>query len=153
VSNIVDDWGCTLITYRYSSDGVTPAQIVGFFEGWLNKPTPESHLRLLESSDEVVLAVDESNGMVVGFITAITDRVLSAYIPFLEVLPAYRGRGIGSELVRRMLSRLKGLYMVDVLCDPHLVPFYEKLGMRSAVGAMLRNHHLQSGYRSGEGRG
>jgi ribosomal protein S18 acetylase RimI-like enzyme len=105
----------------------------------------ETHLRLLERSDEIVIAVDEQIGAVVGFITAITDRVLSAYIPFLEVLPEYRGRGIGSELVRRMLERLAGLYMVDVLCDEEVLPFYQKLGMRRAKGAMLRNREYQSG--------
>lgn len=112
-----------MITYRYSSDGITPDQIRGFFEGWSNKPTPEIHLRLLERSDEIVIAIDEDTGAVVGFVTAITDRVLSAYIPLLEVLPAYQERGIGSELMRHMLDRLGGLYMVDVLCDKHLIPF------------------------------
>ena len=142
-----------MITYRYSSEGVRPEQLQGFFEGWPNKPSPETHLRLLESSDEVVLAVDEETGAVVGFITAITDRVLSAYIPLLEVLPQYRGRRIGRELVRRMLGRLDGLYMVDVLCDAHLVSFYERFGMRGATGAMLRNYDMQSGSQRFDGNG
>lgn len=134
-----------MITYRHSSQGITPDQLRGFFEGWPNPPTPETHLRLLEDSDEVVIAIDEDTGAVVGFITAMTDRVLSAYIPFLEVLPECRERGIGSELVRRMLDRLDGLYMVDLLCDKQLIPFYERLGMHGATGAMLRNHEYQAG--------
>jgi ribosomal protein S18 acetylase RimI-like enzyme len=136
-----------VITYRYSSHGITPGQLHGFFEGWLNKPTPDTHLRLLEKSDEIIIAVDEETSAVVGFITAITDGVLAAYIPFLEVLPAYRGSGIGGELVRRMLERLEGLYMVDVLCDEKMVPFYEKFGLRGAKGAMLRDYECQSGRR------
>lgn len=87
-----------MVTYCYSSQGITPDQLRGFFEGWPNEPTPETHLRLLQESDEVIIAVDEDTGAVIGFITAITDRVLSAYIPFLEVLPAYRRRGIGGGL-------------------------------------------------------
>ena len=54
---------------------------------------------------------------VVGFVTAVSDGVLSAYIPLLEVLPEYQDRGIGSELMRRILEQLDDLYMVDVLCD------------------------------------
>lgn len=134
-----------MISYRYSSAGISSSQIQGFFEGWPRKPSPETHLRLLTKSDEVVLAFDEHTGTVVGFITAITDGVLSAYIPLLEVLPEYRGRGIGSQLVRQMLERLDGLYMVDVLCDEPLQEFYENIGMQPAVGAALRNYERQSG--------
>ena len=89
--------------------------------------------------------MDTSSGKVIGFVTAISDRVLSAYIPFLEVLPEYRGKGIGSELVRRMLERLSSLYMVDLLCDAELQPFYAALGMHPATGMMVRNYERQSG--------
>lgn len=139
----------SVVTYRYSAEGITPDQLKGFFVGWPNKPSPEVHLRLLRGSDEVVIAVDEATGAVVGFTIAITDRVLSAYIPLLEVLPEYQGRGIGSELVRRMLERLKGLYMIDVLCDEQIVPFYEKLGMRRTIGVILRNYEYQAGPKNG----
>ena len=46
-------------------------------------------------------------------------------------------QGIGRELVRRILERLDGLYMVDLLCEPDLVPFYAALGMNRAT-AMAR---------------
>ena len=78
-------------------------------------------------------------------IHAISDNVLPATIPLLEVLPAYRGRGIGSELVHRMLMRLGDLYAVDLMCDPEVQPFYARLGMRPASGVMVRNYALQSG--------
>jgi GNAT superfamily N-acetyltransferase len=55
------------------------------------------------------------------------------------VLPEYQGRGIGSELVRRLLERLGGLYMIDLCCDEDLVPFCERLGMVRAVGMAIRN--------------
>jgi ribosomal protein S18 acetylase RimI-like enzyme len=83
-------------------------------------------------------------GPVVGFITAISDGVSAAYIPHLEVLPAYQGRGIGSELVRRMLARLRGLYMIDLTCDPDVQPFYARLGMRPSTGMLVRNYDRQA---------
>jgi ribosomal protein S18 acetylase RimI-like enzyme len=104
----------------------------------------------MQQSDEVVLAVDTPTDAVVGFITAITDGVLAAYIPFLEVLPAWQGGGIGQTLVARMLDRLAPFYMVDLLCDEALQPFYEHLGMRRAQGMMLRNYHRQSGQEASE---
>ncbi len=111
---------------------------------YTDSPSPETHLRLLENSDAFVLALEES-GAVVGFVTALTDGVLCAYIPLLEVLPAYRGGGIGHELVRRMLSKFGDLYMVDLLCDPGLRPFYASMGMSPATGMMVRGYTNQAG--------
>ena len=134
-----------MIVYAETAETLTAQQLSGFFVGWPNPPTPETHLQLLERSDEVVIAQDDTTGQVVGFITAITDGVLSAYIPLLEVLPAYQGQGIGSELVRRMLAKLADLYMVDLLCDPNMQPFYEHLGMRPTAGMVRRNYDRQAG--------
>ena len=128
-----------------SAAGITAGQLGGFFEGWPNPPSPETHLRLLAQSDYVVLAVDDESGHVVGFVTVVSDGVLSAYIPLLEVLPAYRTAGVGSELMRRMLEQLGDLYMVDLLCDPELQPFYARFGMRPAVGMLRRTYERQSG--------
>jgi len=134
-----------MISYTDDLGRITAEQLRGFFVDWPNPPTPETHLRLLHGSGAVELAVDEATGQVVGFVTAVTDGVLSAYIPLLEVLPEYQGRGIGSELVRRLLSRLEHLYMVDLLCEADLQPFYERQGMRPAVGMMARRYARQAG--------
>jgi len=82
-----------------------------------------------------------NTGTIAGFVSAHGDGVLSAYIPLLEVLPAYQGRGMGTELVRRLLELLKGHYMIDLACDEDLVPFYERFGMKRWVGMGLRNHN------------
>ena len=68
---------------------------------------------------------------VVGFVTAISDGVVSAFIPLLEVLPEYQHRRIGTELVRRLLVQLDDLYMVDLCCDADLEPFYNALGFQT----------------------
>jgi len=134
-----------MINYTFTTRGISPEQLKGFFDGWPNAPSPETHLRLLRNSDEIVLAIDQETKRVVGFITAITDHVLSAYIPFLEVLPEYRGRGIGKELVDFMLARLGDLYMIDLLCDQELQAFYANHGMLEARGMMMRIYDNQSG--------
>jgi ribosomal protein S18 acetylase RimI-like enzyme len=134
-----------MITYTYSLENIAADQLQGFFVGWPNPPTPETHLRLLRGSDAVVLAVDDQTGQVVGFITAISDGVLAAYIPLLEVLPAYQGQGIGTELARRMLGHLRQFYMVDVICDPTVQPFYARLGMQPYSGMIRRHYDRQNG--------
>ncbi|WP_432749901.1 GNAT family N-acetyltransferase [Paenibacillus amylolyticus] len=100
---------------------------------------------MLEKSYAIELAVDEDTGKVVGFIQAISDGVLSAYIPLLEVVPEYKGRGIGTALVQRIFERLRDLYMIDLLCDPELQTFYEKQGMSKASGMVIRHYQNQSG--------
>ncbi len=127
-----------MITYRDTLDGIGPEHLHGFFVGWPDPPSPEMHLCILAGSAHVVLAWDAAAGRVAGFITALTDGALTAYIPLLEVLPDYQGRGIGRELVQRMLHRLEGLRGVDLCCDPELKPFYEHFGMRAVTGMVLR---------------
>ncbi len=133
-----------MITYLESLDGVTPGQLEGgFFVGWPNPPSPATHHRILANSDKIVLALDDHQN-VVGFITAISDDISCAYIPHLEVLPAYQGQGIGSQLVGRMLARLQHLYMIDLVCDPDLQPFYARLGLRPCAAMVIRNFDRQS---------
>lgn len=111
----------------------------GLFEGWAAPPTPAEHLSILRNSSHVVVARDDA-GTVVGFVNALSDGALAAYIPLLEVLPGHRHRGVGTELVRRLLERLHGFYMVDVMCDDDLLPFYARLGFVPARGAIIRNY-------------
>jgi ribosomal protein S18 acetylase RimI-like enzyme len=136
-----------MITIRYveSAAEVAPGQLEGFFVGWPNPPSPHTHLRLLHASDHIVLAMDDTTNAVVGYVTALSDGVLCAYISSLEVLPAYQAHGIGSELVRRLLAQFVDLYMIDLICDPAVQPFYARLGMRPASGMIVRNYARQSG--------
>ena len=131
------------IKYITDTQNITVDQLNGFFVGWPRPPDNKTFLKLLESSYRVVLALSEKK--VIGFITSVSDGVLSAYIPFLEVLPEYQSRGIGRELISRIKKELNHLYMIDLLCDEKLVSYYEKLGMHRAVGVMIRNYDNQSG--------
>jgi ribosomal protein S18 acetylase RimI-like enzyme len=123
-----------VIEYATTLEGVEPDDLEGFFVDWPSRPTTDVHLALLRGSELVVLARDGESGRVIGFVNAIGDGVLSAFVPLLEVLPEHRGRGIGTELVRRLLALLEDRYMVDLCCDEELVPFYERLGMSRLAG-------------------
>jgi ribosomal protein S18 acetylase RimI-like enzyme len=115
----------------------------GFFVGWPNPPSTNSFKKILQNSQHVILA--HENNQLIGFINAISDGVLSAYIPLLEVLPGHQEQGIGKELTRRMLNELESYYMIDLSCDDGVVPFYEKLGLRKNNSMYVRNYKFQSG--------
>ena len=119
-------------------DGVTAEDLEGFFVGWPHPPSPERHLELLHAADLCVLA--HEGQQVVGFATAITDSSFAAYIPLLEVLPAPQDAGLGSAMIRRLLDRLDGYYMVDLVCDPDVAEFYDRLGGTRSIGVGWRNH-------------
>ncbi len=114
-----------------------------FFEGWPNPPTPEKLWRVLSGSSHMALAVED--GQVIGFMQAISDGVLSAYIPLLEVRAQWRGQGIASRLMENLLGQLDGLYMIDTACDDDLMPFYERFGMMRGNAMIRRDYANQHG--------
>lgn len=133
------------MNYQTHTETITEQMLNGFFVDWPNPPSPTTHLKLLQNSSHIILAIDPETNQVAGFITAISDGVLSAYIPLLEVLPAYQNRGIGKELVERMLEQLNELYMIDLCCDEDLVSYYKHFGMMKTNAMMKRNYARQSG--------
>ncbi|GAA3443354.1 GNAT family N-acetyltransferase [Planomonospora venezuelensis] len=123
-----------MIRYTDAAGTIRAEQLQGFFVGWPKAASPEQHLAVLRGSHRAVMAVDDETDRVVGFVNMISDGVLTAYIPWLEVLPAYQDRGIGSELMRRILDGTGHLYSVDLLCEPSLQHYYERFGMRPVPG-------------------
>ena len=119
--------------------GAPKRGLASFFVGWPRPPSLDDRLEILSSADEVVVC-RTPDGAVVGFATAITDYRFAAYIPLVEVLPEHQGRGIGSQMVQTLLERLRSCYMIDLVCDDGVVPFYERLGGIRLNAVAWRNH-------------
>lgn len=126
-----------MIVYTDSLEGITTEKLKGFFHGWASAPKPEAHLELLRRSDYIVLAIDDKTGNVVGFVNAISDHVMTAHIPYVEVILPFRNRGIGRELTRRMLEKLQDYYIVSLVSGLGLQQFYGSFGMTPANAMML----------------
>lgn len=133
------------ITYSIDKNDLKNLDIQNFFEGWPNKPDENILRKSIENATYTVLAIDAENNKLAGYITALSDNVLSAYIPFLEVRPEYQHNRIGHTLVKKILSQLDHLYMIDLICDNELADFYKEAGFVSWHGMIKRNYANQSG--------
>lgn len=128
-----------MIHYTDDLTHVHEDMLHGFFVGWPQRPSLRQHLAVLRESYRSVVAIKSEDGQVVGFVNMLSDGVLTAFVPWLEVLPEYQGQGIGSELMRRLLDGTDRFYSVDLVCDAELVPYYARFGMRMASSALLRH--------------
>jgi hypothetical protein len=117
------------VGFCYELCGVEPADQEGFFEGWPNPLGLETHIELLQRSDDVVLAVETESHRGIGFVTVLTDRVHIADISLLEV---------GPELIHHALERATDICMMDVTCGAEVHPFYESPGFTKSTGACVR---------------
>jgi hypothetical protein len=87
---------------------------------------------------------------VAGFITAPSDGALAAHVPLLEVRPEWRSQGLGRHLVELMLAPLQHHYMVDVVCDDDVLPFYEQLGFTRWTAAIAETERRCATRASGD---
>lgn len=134
----------TSLTYQTTAEGITENMLDGeFFVDWPNPPSPATHLRILENSDHRVVAIRDDK--VIGFITAISDGVLSAFVTLLEVVPEEHNKGIGHSLMIQLMDDIGDIYMVDLVCDANLSRFYAELGFATATGMSRRNYEMQAG--------
>ena len=88
------------------------------------------------------IAAYEGNRMV-GYIDCVSNGVTDAYIQDLMVHPAYQGRGIGTELMNKMISHLKDkrIYMISVVYEENLKPFYERFGFFNMLCGQMESYN------------
>lgn len=126
-----------MISYRDRVDDIPAEAFDGFCVGWMAPLSGTALKKVLESSHHFWLAMD--NEKVVGFVNALSDGVLSAFIPLLEVRPEYQGKGIGKELMAKIVATYNNLYMIDLLCDESLAAYYGPMGFVKVTGMARRN--------------
>jgi len=97
---------------------------------WSSAQKPELLRKALLASDSLVTAWDGTR--LIGLGNAISDGYLVVYYPHLLVLPDYQGRGIGTELMSRLMARYEGFHQHMVVADGGAVDFYRKCGFERA---------------------
>ena len=124
------------MTELWEIDDARLPQLVALYRStwWAEERTIEQAARIVANSDVVVGLVDDDR--LVAFARALTDTVAAAIIFDVIVAPDLRGTGLGDQLMRRLLARpeLARVCSVELVCQPDLVPFYERFGFTDAVG-------------------
>ena len=97
---------------------------------WSSAQKPELLYKALLGSHSLFTAWDDTK--LVGLGNAISDGHLVVYYPHLLVLPEYQGRGIGKELMRRLMARYEGFHQHMLVADGRALDFYRKCGFDRA---------------------
>ena len=78
----------------------------------------------------------KESGKLIGAGRVLADGVDCAYICDLAVLPEYQGRGIGQNLLSRLIELSKGHKKIILYAYPGKESFYKKLGFKRMNTAM-----------------
>jgi GNAT superfamily N-acetyltransferase len=120
-------------TIRYSEARDLPIEsVVALYSAneWSSAKKPDLLHKALLSSHSLVSAWNDDK--LVGLGNAISDGYLVVYYPHMLVLPEYQGRGIGSELMKRLMARYQGFHQHMLTADGRALDFYRKCGFERA---------------------
>ena len=73
----------------------------------------------------------------VGLANTISDGFLVVYYSHVVVHPDYRRKGIGREMMTRLMKRYEGFHQHSILADRNAVGFFEGCGFKQSVCAAM----------------
>jgi ribosomal protein S18 acetylase RimI-like enzyme len=121
-----------MIEYRDACHPVDLEQLARLFDsvGWQHRTRdPERLAQMVRGSLYGVSALD--GGSLVGYARAVSDGAFNAYVSTVAVLPEFQRRGIGRELLRRLMAGRETVQFV-LHAPPHVQAFYLRCGFRPA---------------------
>lgn len=100
---------------------------------WSSGHYPDKLVVAMKNFKTVYTAWDGNR--LVGLICAMDDGVMTAYIHYLLVEPAYQGQGIGKRLVKKMKEKYRDYLRIVIVAYNEEVGFYESCGFKKADDA------------------
>ena len=116
----------TGITYSHRKR-ITRAQLAELFAGLPVAKRPPQTPKSIASADRVISAW--RGGKLVGLACASAQGV-TASLSWIHVRKSHRRKGIGRELVERLLARFPDCTRVKLIAGRGVVGFYRKCGFR-----------------------
>ncbi len=99
---------------------------------WLSGKYPKRLKKAMKNSDTVFSAWDGKK--LVGLMSAVSDREMTVYYPYLLVMPEYQGKGIGKALLTEMMKKYGHCYRQVLNCYEQKCEFYKKFGFETDEG-------------------
>lgn len=103
--------------------------------GWENH-NEEKIKKVFQSSNVVAIAYDEDN--IAGFGRALSDGVFNAAIYDVVIDEKYQNKGIGQQIIEKLLAQLNGISCVHLVSTAGNEEFYRKAGFRKMKTGMAR---------------
>jgi spermidine synthase len=106
--------------------------------GWWENPDDDpGHVRRIISGSHFFLAVLDADN-VIGIGRVISDRESDAYIQDITVLSTHRKKGIGTNIVKRLVDRteMDGLKWIGLIAERNTHRFYELIGFKKMVNSV-----------------
>ncbi len=113
-----------------SNKRIARGKLAALYESvrWLHFRLPKKLQEAYQKSDFVVTAWDGER--LVGAGRAVTDGCFNAFFPDIAVHPGYHGKGVGREIVARLLERCKAFYNVTAVAEDEIAEnFFRKCGL------------------------
>jgi spermidine synthase len=109
-------------------------QIIALYrrEGWWTEgpDDPDMVARIIAGSHCFIIATIEDN--IIGMGRAISDGASDSYLQDITVKEPYRGQGIGTQIIKRLIERLHsdGLKWIGLIAERGSHGFYERIGFK-----------------------
>jgi ribosomal protein S18 acetylase RimI-like enzyme len=103
---------------------------------WQESPEARAVIPTMIRGSLCFMVARSIEGRIVGMARVISDGYSDAYIQDVVVLPNYRGRGVGRELVRRLTQFCvaRKIAWIGLVAEPGTQGLYEELGFGPLVG-------------------
>ncbi len=136
------------VTYEIVESAPTEAIVDLYRAGgwWRDDPAWRNAIPPMIRGSFCFLLARASGGEAVGMGRVISDGVSDAYIQDVVVKPAYRDRGIGREIVRRLTDRCleAGISWIGLVAEPGTESFYEQAGFTPMPGFQAMLHRRRT---------
>lgn len=123
--------GVVVTTYSETRELATDAVVRLYVaNGWSSANKPEALAQALRHSHSLLSAWDGDR--LIGLGNALSDGFLVVYYSHLLIDPDYQNRGIGTELMRRLMAKYRNFHQHILVADGRAVEFYRKCGFTRA---------------------